>query len=189
MLQEARLPNSGSRSSGDSRETDARRVCRCRGPRPSSNEMVPFVTPAGARDPADARSPVTLGNAPRRCPFGSRSTSLVDGSFERHATNVRPGHGQEPTYQKINHVRRSIGQAAEFGDERFEAARQVMQAAGRHGKGAQQRRSGTVPLLSQDSPRPLVDDPGRPATRRSSRTGAEGCPGRRHLGGREGDKW
>jgi hypothetical protein len=57
-------------------------------PVPRSTEMVPFVTPAGARDPADPRSPVTPGNAPRRRPFGSRSTSSVDGSFERHETNV-----------------------------------------------------------------------------------------------------
>jgi hypothetical protein len=70
---------------------------------------------------------------------------------ERYASDVRPGHGQEYTNQKVNHVRRSIGPAAELEGGRFAVARRVMLAAGGHGKDAQQRRFATVTSPSRDT--------------------------------------
>jgi len=61
------------------------------------------------------------------------------------------------------------GQAAEPEGERFVTARRVMQAAGGHGKDAQQLRFAAVASLSENTMCPPVDDPGRSTARRSDR--------------------
>jgi len=137
-----------------------RKAFRRRVPRPRSTEMVPFVTLASARDPADLRSLVTPGETPRAgARSGHGALLLVGGSLE----DVRPTSDsvtdQETAYQKIKHVRRSVGQVAKLEGERLVATRRVIQAAGRPAKDAQQRRFATVNSLSRDTMRPPVDGP------------------------------
>ena len=74
---------------------------------------------------------------------------------------------QETAYQKIKHVRRSVGQMAELEGERLVATRREMQAAGRTAEDAQQCRFATVNSLSLGTMRPPVDDPWRSAACRS----------------------
>jgi hypothetical protein len=126
-----------------------------------------FVVPTDARDRANARGLVKLGDAPPRRPCGSRSTHRSTGSPKGTRATSDPVTTQETAYQKIKHVRRSVGQVAELEGERFVATRRVMQAAGRHAKDAQLRRFATVNSLSRDTMRPSVDDPWRSAARRS----------------------
>src|SRR5215218_499837 len=114
--------------------------------------MVPFVTLASARDPADLRSLVTPGETPRAgARSGHGALLLVGGSLEDVRPTSEPLTDQETAYQKIKHVRRSVGQVAELEGERLVATRRVIQAAGGHGKGAQQRRFATVNWFSRDT--------------------------------------
>ena len=141
-----------------------REAFRRRVPCPRSTEMVPFVTLASARDPADLRRLVTPGETPRvDARSGHGAILLVGGSLEDVRPTSHPVTDQETAYQKIEHVRRWVGQVAELEGERLVAARRMIQAAGRHGKDVQQRRIATVPSLSRDTMRPPVDDPRRSA--------------------------
>jgi hypothetical protein len=71
-----------------------------------------------------------------------------------------------------------LGQAAEPEGERFVTARRAMQAAGGHGKDAQQLRFAAVASLSENTMCSPVDDPGRLTARRSDRPrrGREAAP-------------
>ena len=84
---------------------------------------------------------------------------MVGGSLEEVRPTSDSVTDQETAYQKIKHVRRSIGQVAELEGERLVATRRVIQAAGRPAKDAQQRRFATVNSLSRDTMRPPVDGP------------------------------
>jgi hypothetical protein len=94
---------------------------------------------------------------------------------ERRATDVRPGHGQESTNQKVNHVRRSIGQAAELEGGRFAVARQSMQAAGKHGKARNNADLGPFRYSRETRcERPLMILGARPQADLSPKMAAEG---------------
>jgi hypothetical protein len=129
-------------------------------PRPRSSEMVPFVTLASARDPADLRRLVTPGETPRAgARSGHRALLLAGGCLEYVRPTSELITDQEAAHQRIMHLRRSVGYAAELEGERLVAARRVMHAAGRPAKDAQRRRFATVNSLSRDTLRPPVDGP------------------------------